>query len=481
MSRRALSVALLVVVVLAGLPAPTLGAEATAYIDDVSVSPAQPTPGERFILSTIVQNAQNSPSNLQVTDVYVRTAGGSNDLARAEDLGTIPPGSDLDIPLSVRLADAGTYDLRVTVVGRSDGSIQRLQYPVVVRVREGGPQVTVEVGDAVIGTETPVQVTVSNGEEEVARNLRLSVAAEDATVRNDTRVVPRLDSGQAQTFQFDVTPGATDSEVTATLRYTTADGNARTTTTTAPLAADELRENVRLDATLGDGARPAVVVDVTNLGNAPLDDLVLSLRDSGSTVVGTPVGTVAAESTRTVRLNVSSVDRATLDVVADYETGGRDGSAATTIDYVAAPGQISLTGVDVEREDGKIHISGSASNVGLSDAQSVVVRVVPTDGVTPERPYKEYFVGSVPASDFASFDLYATVDDGVAAVPVEVSYLADGRERTVETTVDVSDLSQPVDSNDGGGGGLGTTLLLVGGLVALLVVVGVGIYAYRRR
>ncbi|POG57494.1 COG1361 family protein [Haloferax marisrubri] len=481
MSRRALPVALLVVVVLAGLPAPTLGAQATAYIDDVSVSPTQPTPGERFIISTVVQNAQDSPENLQVTDVYVRTASGSNDLARAEDLGTIPPGSDLQIPLSVRLADAGTYDLRVTVVGRSDGQVQRLQYPVVVRVREGGPQVTVEVGDAVIGTETPVRVTVSNGEDEVARNLRLSVSAEDATVRNDTRVVARLDSGQAQTFRFDVTPDATDSEVAATLRYTTADGNARTTTTTAPLVAEELRENVRLGATLGSGARPSVVVDVTNLGNAPLEDLVLSLRDGDSTVVGTPVGTVAAESTRTVRLNVSSVDRATLDVVADYETGGRDGAATTTIDYVAAPGRISLTGVDVEREDGKIHISGSASNVGLSDAQSVVVRVVPTDGVVPERPYKEYFVGSVPASDFASFDLYATVDDGVTTVPVEVTYLADGREQTVETTVDVSDLSQPTDSNDGGGGGLGTALLLVGGLVALLVVVGVGIYAYRRR
>ncbi|WP_411962876.1 CARDB domain-containing protein [Haloferax sp. YSMS24] len=479
MSRRALPVVLLLVVVLAGVPATTVGQEATAYIDDVTVSPAQPVPGERFVLTTVVQNAQNSPTNLDVTDVYVRTAEGTRDLARVEDLGTIPPGSDLRIPLSLRLEDAGTYDLRVNVVGKSDGQTQRLQYPVVVRVREGGPQVAVEVGDAVIGTETPVTVTVSNGEDEVARNVRLSVAADGATVENDARVLPRLEPGQAETFNFSVTPSTGESEVVASLQYTTADGNARTTTAAAPLVADQLREEVRLDASLGDGARPAVVVDVTNLGNAPLDDFVLSLRDGDSVVLSKPVESVPAESERTVRLNVSSVDRATLDVVATYETGDRDGTASTTIDYVASPGTIELTGIDVELEDGAVHISGSASNVGLSDAQSVVVRVVPTDGVEPTRPYKEYFVGSVPASDFASFDLYANVDEGVTSVPVEVSYLVDGRERTVETTVDVSDLSTPDEQNSGGG--IDSTLLLGGGAIALLVVVGVSIYAYRRR
>jgi hypothetical protein len=479
MNRRALLTVVLVVVVLAGSPVPTLGQEATAFIEDVAVSPAQPTPDERFTLTTVVQNAQNSPANFEVTDVYVRTAGGTRDLARVEDLGTIPPGSALRIPLSVRLEEQGTYDLRVTVVGESNDQTQRLQYPVVVRVREGGPQVAVEVGDAVIGTETPVRVTVSNGEDEVARNVRLSVSADGATVTNDTRVVPRLETGQAQTFNFSVTPSTPDSEVVASLQYTTADGNERTTTTSIPLVAAELREDVRLDASVGDGARPPLTIDVTNLGNAPLEDVVLTVRDGDADVLRKPIDSVPAESERQVLLNVTSVDRATLDVVATYETGGQDGSASTTVDYVASPARIELTGVDAELEEGTVHISGSASNVGLSDAQSVVVRVVPTEGVVPARPYKEYFVGSVPASDFASFDLYADVDEGVTTVPVEVTYIADGGEQTVETSIDVSGLS--TDSEQDGGGGFDSTLLIVAGVVALLVVVGVGIYAYRRR
>ncbi|UVE49154.1 hypothetical protein KU306_09455 [Haloferax larsenii] len=473
---------LVLVVVLAGLPSPTLGAEATAYIDDVSVSPAQPAPGERFTLTTVIQNAENSPSNLDVTDVYVRRVDDSDDITRVEELGVIPPGSDLSVPLSMRFDKQGTYDLRVNVVGRSDGQVQRLQYPVVVRVREGGPQVAVDVGDAVIGTETPVRVTVSNGEDAAVRNVRLSLAAGSAAVKNSTRVLPTLDSGAAKTFEFMVTPETDESDVLATLQYTTADGNARTAEASAPLVADQLREEVRLSPTLGSGARPAVLVDVTNLGNAPLEDLVLTLRDGDETVLRKPVRALPAESERTVRLNVSSVDRATLDVVASYETGGLQGEASSSVEYVASPGTIELTGIDVEIEDGKTHISGSASNVGLSDAQSVVVRVVPTDGVVPARPYKEYFVGSVPSSDFASFDLYADVEAGVETVPVEVTYLSDGREKTVRTTVDVSDVSNPAPAPEqNSGGGLTTPLLLGGGLLAGLVVVGVGLYAYRQR
>jgi hypothetical protein len=45
--------------------------------------------------------------------------------------------------------------------------------------------------------------------------------------------------------------------------------------------------------------------------------------------------------------------------------------------------------------------------------------------------------------------------------------------------VNVSDLE--ASSPDQGGSGLPRTLLLVGGVVAALVLVGVGAYAYRRR
>ncbi|MFC7204166.1 hypothetical protein ACFQJC_11625 [Haloferax namakaokahaiae] len=482
MFRRALSLVLLVAVVVAGIPVQPVAAQASVSITQVTVNPDQPSPNERFTITATVQNAQGSAEDFEVTDVYVRRAGTSTDLARAEDLGTIPVGSSLDTPVTVRLENAGTYDLRLTVVGRTNSGTQRLEYPLIVRVREGGPQVAVETTDSVVGTESPVRVTVSNGEDQPIRNLRLSLEASPGDVRNDTRVLPTLAAGQAQTFEFATTPGTTESDVTATLQYTTVDGIGGTVVVTEPLNAEPLRESVRLDARVGSGARPAVITEVTNLGNAPLEDLVIRLSDGDRTIVERPVNAVPAESSRTFQLNVSSLDRATLDVTATYRTGGQPGEAQTTLDYAASPGRIQLTGIDVEREDDRIHISGSASNVGLNDVQGVVVRVVPTEGVEPARPYEEYFVGTVPASDFVSFDLYARADSGVTSVPVEVTYLTDGGERTMQAEVDVTGFTDEQPEPSGGGlGGLGSILIVGGGIVALLVVVGVGIFAYRRR
>jgi hypothetical protein len=58
--------------------------------------------------------------------------------------------------------------------------------------------------------------------------------------------------------------------------------------------------------------------------------------------------------------------------------------------------------------------------------RSVVVEAVDTEHVTPAYPGRTYFVGTVPSSDFVSFDVYATTDDTVDTIPVRVSYLVDG-------------------------------------------------------
>lgn len=66
------------------------------------------------------------------------------------------------------------------------------------------------------------------------------------------------------------------------------------------------------------------------------------------------------------------------------------------------------------------------SNVGLSRVDAVVVSVAPREGVRPARPYRGYFGGRVPPSDFASFDLYAEIDESAETVPVGVSGVVDG-------------------------------------------------------
>ncbi|SFR45193.1 hypothetical protein [Halogeometricum limi] len=475
------SVALAVVVVcsvLAGIG--IADAATTTYISNVSVSPEQPVPGERFTLRTTIQNSQSSDGSFRITDVYVRPKGSTSDVARVENLGSLPPGSNVVVPLTASFDTPGTRELRVHVVGRNPGGeLVQLQYPVVVAVRQGGPQVGLSVGDAVVGTENTVQVTAANGEDAAVRNVRVSLGGSDVRVKNATRVLATLEPGTSRVFNFAVTPETEAAELEARLQYTSESGTTRTVRDTAAIDAEPLRESVQLETTVGSGAQPAVTVDVSNLGNAPLEDPVVELSREGTVLVRRPAADVAPDETRSVRLNVSEAESGPLNVRVTYRTGGQSGEATSKVAYAANPGRVELTGIDYEMEDGRLHLSGSTSNVGLGDVESVVVRVVETESVTPARPNPEYFVGSIPASDFASFDLYADVAPGTETVPIEVTYLANGRERTVRTDVDVSDLNaEPTDES---GGGLPSMPLLVGGLVAVLLVLGVGGYAYLRR
>jgi hypothetical protein len=312
------------------------------------------------------------------------------------------------------------------------------------------------------------------------RNLRLHLDGTDANVSDRTRVLPTLGPGESQTLNFSVTPTADRGRLEATLRYTTASGSTRTATDSVALRPDELREDVRLDASIvGSGSSPAVAVDVSNLGNAPLESVVFEASRNGSVIVQRPLAEVPSDTTQTAQVNLSGVSAGPLDVRVRYETGGTDGDVTTTVQYTANPGEVELTGIDYEMEEDALRITGSASNVGLAQVDSVVVRVVPTDTVTPVRPNQEYFVGSIPASDFASFDLSAQLEANATTVPIEVTYLADGDRQTRRTEVDVRDLR--AEESDGGGGGLPNLPLLVGGLLAALVVVGLGTYAYLRR
>ncbi|MGM0590322.1 MAG: hypothetical protein ACQETI_01615 [Halobacteriota archaeon] len=470
----ALLLALLLIV-----PTAAIGTAAQASIADVTVSPSQPGPDERITVTTTIRNAQGG-STLNVTDVAVRTASGRlEELARVENLGSVPAGSEMRVPLSFSFDEAGVQDLRVIVYGNSEGRPVELRYPLSVTVRDSGPRLSIDARDPVVGAEGPVSVTVANGEDAAVRNLELSVAGEDASVEETTRLAPALAGGQSQQFVFNVTPAAESSRLTATLRYTTPQGENRLATVTRPLSADLLRADVGIEASVPTtGPKPPVNVELTNFGNAALRDVVVRAEVDGDTVSRRLVGDVPATTTRAVQMNVTGVEAADLTLVAAYLTAGESGEVRTDVPYRSNPGRIELTGVDIERENDRLHLSGSASNVGLSDARSVVVSVVPGDGVTPARPYKEYFVGTVPASDFVSFDLYAQADAGATTIPIRVTYLVDGEQESTVTDVAVDDLptaDQPQSSPTP------SLPVLVGGVVAALLVVGISAFAYLRR
>ena len=174
---------------------------------------------------------------------------------------------------------------------------------------------------------------------------------------------------------------------------------------------------------------------------------------------------------------VDGRDVGEVTVVAEYTAAGRAETTETTLSYSPAPTtDVTVTGIDVSRNGGVVTISGDAANVGSADASSVVMRVVPADGVTPVGPNKEYFVGAVESSQFSTFQLTANVSSGASEVPVRIEYTVDGERLSRVVEVDVSDAAGSGDGqSDTSAPGFS---LLLGGVAVVIAVALAG--AYRR-
>ncbi|MFC7135677.1 CARDB domain-containing protein [Halobaculum litoreum] len=378
---------------------------------------------------------------------------------------------------------------------------------------------------AVAGADSPVEVTVSNPTTAALRDLTVTVVdpGDGERVR---RTVATLAAGASQQLNFSVRPDAAgEAAVAVRVDYTTAAGTRATVTherpvTVAALSADAGVRVTRStgdgggvaaggggaaglagiiggagggggalqggdDESSGDGAR--VDVTVTNFGNAAVDGVVLVPRGDDGTVVAA-VGRVAVADTlapgesETVTVDLSNVETAgDLSFVATYDLAGERREAAAGYDFRPKRGAVELTGLNVTvRDDGRVAIGGNLGNVGGGEVTGVVVGVADGEFAAPAYPQRDYFVGTVGASEFAPFRVTARVDAANAStVPVQVAYTT-GDDR-VTTVIEV-----PLPEDDaparrvgafGGLGALGGVLLAFG----LAVPAAVGLLARRYR
>lgn len=146
----------------------------------------------------------------------------------------------------------------------------------------------------------------------------------------------------------------------------------------------------------------------------------------------------------------------------------------TAFDGPANPGKIRLTGTDAVAHGGSLELSATASNVGSTPVDGVVVSI---DG-GPRVSSADYFVGSVDGSDFSSFTLTTSRSGNVSSVPVTVRYVVDGVEKSSTTDVPVDRASGGSPDRSGARGG--PPVVPIAGIVVVLVVLALG-YRWRRR
>ncbi len=466
---------LLVVLCLTGglafvAPSSAASGGTTIAVSNVTTSPTAPVTDEPVTFEATIQNYQGSSDIVSVDRVALVTQGGnSEELTHVKHLGKLPPGASTTVPLVTSFSHSGVHKLRVIVTGENEsGATVETQYSVTVNVQNDAPRVDVNVPRSTEGVGTTATVTVANGLDRDLRNVQVTLGGSFVDTQHQ-QVLSNLPAGKSQTFTFNVTPGTSGSATaSAQVTYTLADGPQRSASAQTSVDIRPARSDVTLNVTKGGAATAspnatrgsagrAVSVTVSNVGNVPVDNVVVHGHSSNASVGQAVVKTLKPGTSQTVQLPISDINgTAKINVRARYTVDDTQKRVpGSTVTVHENPGRINLTGLSTKTEGDHLRISGSASNVGLNDVHSVVVRVLPAKGVTPSPPNRDYFVGTVPASDFVSFDVTAWVDANATSVPLQVTYLANGVQHT-ETISAPLDQSAPVKGMSGNVGGSGS-------------------------
>lgn len=446
------------------------------HISDVNVTPDTPQVGETVTVTTTVENDGTESFDLSQVRIVRWDEG---ETVSATNLGTVAEDESIEVPLTLTFEETGTKTFEVRASG-SGSNIGSVQYPVSVEVTGNRVDVEASVDAAAVGAWTPVEVEVSNGGASEIRGLRATAEGYEFRTEEDG-FISNVSPGETETVDVLVSSDTTGvKDVTASVRYTDGDGNSLTAEDDVTVRFEERDHDLSLRASTSENG---VEATVANLGNAAVQDVRVR---GGNAVTPVDVGDVDALSSETVDMNVTGVKQErTVELTATYELGGERRSETATVEY-APRSNVRLTGTSVEGA-GTLTVTGSASNVGIEDAEGVVVEVVETENVEPAPPQSDYFVGTVPASDFGTFELNARTTGNVSEIPVRVSYVADGESYDRVQNVSYSGIGAgvaapgtegPEESSDGPSNS-GVPTWLFAALV--LLVVGVVGYGWRRR
>jgi hypothetical protein len=487
-------------------------------ITDTTVSPDTPAAGAPTTISATIRLSGGSSSPAALDSVAILDDGET--LGEATDLGSLSAGETLTVPVTVYFANPGTRNLTVVAtVTDNDGESTTARRPLSLAVESGAPQLEVEADSLVEGADTSASVTVSNPTTTPLRDVTVSFL--DIDGERTTRTIATLDAGASQQLNFSLRAGAAGEQaLQVEAAHTTAAGNRARTVDERVVEVEPLDDDVGirvermsvdqgatgtadgglaglagalgggggvLQSQGGDGGddeqRPGAGVTVTNFGNAPIDEVVLVPRlQNGSVAPG--LGRVAVADTLapgeevSVTVDLSTVRENSIQFAITYELGGENREAVRPYPLDRERGAVSLTGLNLSLSGANLKLAGNLGNVGDGEITGVVVSVGNSEFAHPAYPQRNYFLGTVGASEFAPFELTATIDAANAtSVPVAVAYTTAG-ERQVETL----DVPLPPESDRRGGnrlfGNLGGPL--VGATLGLLVIVPLFGFALRR-
>lgn len=352
--------------------------------------------------------------------------------------------------------------------------------------------VNVTTDDPVTGDSVLIETTIANlessgGSLDITDVYLRTAPGAKTFVRVEE--IGALDPGGSVTVPMSVTFETTgEKDVTVNVVVKGDDGTIKTYESPLILDVEEPRVRAQLDADVDNGRYGTTQLDVTNAGNVEFTDIELTASADGTVIDRTYIFDMGPETNRTAVFDTRNVSNERVTFEARFTANDRFHTATHTIDLREREevlGEVLLTSVEVTQTATGVTLEGDASNIGGTDAGSVLVEVPDSADVRPVAPSGRYFVGDVETGEFATFELTVEAPPNASSVPVGISYIAENERVRTTQRIDLAGtggVTPAAESGGGGGdnlGGLPLVPIAIG--LSVIVVLGAGVYTWRRR
>lgn len=353
--------------------------------------------------------------------------------------------------------------------------------------------VSVSPSDPITGEAVTIETTIRNLESSSGAiditdiYIRASGTAESYERFNDIgSIAPGSSVSVPMSVTFDQVG---DRRLTVNVAYQDQSGNRYSSEYPIYVEIEDPNVRVGLTTNNSEDAPDITNVELSNYGNADLENVTIAGTTGEKEFDRKYASDLEPDSSYSVAFDTGQLETGPVTFTATYEAADSTHTTSRTVDLdQQIEGEIRLTAIEVVRSGSDITIEGEAANVGGTDAESVLIGISNTNGARPVSPSGEYFVGSVDASEFATFELTGEVESGISSVPVEIRYIVDDERKTTTQQLDIESTvrmpepgEQASESSPESQSNLPMTG--IGLIVGLLVisVVGLGIYRWRNQ
>lgn len=284
-----------------------------------------------------------------------------------------------------------------------------------------------------------------------------------------------LDPGGSVTIPMSVTYAkAGDKDVTVNVVVRDGDNPAITYERPLILNIEEPKVRPQLDASADNGQYGTTRLNVRNAGNVEFTDIEITASADGTVVDRAFLFNMGPETNRTAVFDTRTVSNDRVTFEARFTANGRSHTAAHTIDLREREevlGEILLTSVEITRTATGVTLEGDASNVGGTDAGSVLVEVPDTKEIRPVPPFRKYFVGEIEKGEFATFELTMEAPPNTSSVPVEITYIVANERIGTTQRIDFAESGRETPAAETGSASSANA----GGLSLVAIVIGLGV------